>query len=166
MDLDARKKVLSLAEEFKAFALKGNVVDLAVGVVIGAAFGKIVDSLVKNVIMPLVNTVLPTESSYTKWYFEIGNTRIFYGLFIGDVVNFFIVALALFLFIRKFLGWVMSLRRGEAAKEETPPLTRDQELLTEIRDLLKRQDLGVKVQEAGAAVQPVTPASGPLTSNP
>jgi len=109
------------------------------------------------VIMPLVNTVLPTESSYTKWYFEIGNTRIFYGLFIGDVVNFFIVALALFLFIRKFLGWVMSLRRGEAAKEETPPLTRDQELLTEIRELLKRQEPGVKVQESGPPIQPLTP---------
>ena len=134
--MDPRKKVFSLVEEFKAFALKGNVIDLAVAVVIGAAFGKIIDSLVKNVIMPLINVVLPTgQKSYTEWEFEIGSAKVPYGLFLGDVVNFLVIAVALFILIRKFLGWVLSWR--QAAKEETPPLTKDQEQLTEIRDLLK-----------------------------
>ncbi len=137
--MDPRKKVLGLAEEFQAFALKGNVVDLAVGVIVGAAFTKIVDSLVANVLMPLLNSALPTgQASYTEWAFQIGGTPIPFGKFIGDAVNFLLVALALFLLIRKFLGWALSLRAGKAAAEETPPLTREQELLAEIRDLLKR----------------------------
>jgi large conductance mechanosensitive channel len=151
--MDPRKKVLSLAEEFKAFALKGNVVDLAVGVVIGAAFGKIVESLVKNVVMPLLTLVLPTEQSYTKWAIQIGDSRVEYGIFIGEVLNFLIVALALFLFIRVFLGWVMSLRRSEETVAETPPLTRDQELLIEIRDLLRAQGPAVKGPEPGVRSQ-------------
>ena len=137
--MDPRKKVLTLAEEFKAFALKGNVVDLAVGVIIGAAFTKIVDSLVANVLMPLLNSVLPTDSaSYTLWAFELrAGTPIPYGKFLGDVANFLLVALALFFLVRKFLTWVVNLHRHEAAKAAPPPLTRDQELLTEIRDLLR-----------------------------
>jgi large conductance mechanosensitive channel len=131
--------MFSLAEEFKAFALKGNVVDLAVGVIIGAAFSKIVTSLVENVLMPSINTVLPTgQDSYKNWVVEVRDgTPIPIGLFLGDVVNFLLVSLVLFLLIRKFLAWVLSLHRHEAEKKETPPLTRDQELLTDIRDLLK-----------------------------
>jgi large conductance mechanosensitive channel len=137
--MDPRKKVLGLAEEFKAFALKGNVVDLAVGVIVGAAFTKIVDSLVSNVLMPLLNSALPTgQASYTEWAFRIGDTPIPYGKFIGDVANFLLVALALFLLIRKFLGWALSLRAAAPTEAELPPLTRDQELLAEIRDLLKK----------------------------
>jgi large conductance mechanosensitive channel len=138
--MDPGKKVLSLAEEFKAFALKGNVVDLAIGVIIGAAFTKIVDSLVTNVLMPLINSVAPTgHTSYTTWAFEIRpGTPIPIGKFLGDIANFLLVALALFILVRKFLVWVMSLHRSEAVKE-TPPLTKDQELLSEIRDLMKNQ---------------------------
>jgi large conductance mechanosensitive channel len=151
--VDARKKVLTLAEEFQAFALKGNVVDLAVGVIIGAAFTKIVDSLVSNVLMPLVNCVMPTgQLSYTDWAIEINGSLIPFGKFLGDVVNFFLVALVLFFLIRKFLAWVLSLHHHEAAKAETPPLTRDQELLTEIRDLLKKDH----AQTADVAVQPAS----------
>jgi len=136
--VDPRKQVLTLAEEFRAFALKGSVVDLAVGVIIGGAFTQIVNSLVGNVLMPVLNAVLPTGyKSYTAWAITINETTIPLGVFIGDVLNFLFVALALFFLIRKFLSWVLSLRRAEAAKEETPPLTREQELLTEIRDLLK-----------------------------
>src|SRR5436853_25748 len=101
------KKAFSLLEEFKAFAFKGNVIDLAVGVIIGAAFGKIVDSLVKNLIMPLVSVIMPGDESYQKWHWEIGGRDVPYGLFLGEVVNFLIVAAALFFFIVKFLGWVM-----------------------------------------------------------
>jgi large conductance mechanosensitive channel len=128
---DPGKKALTLVDEFKAFALKGNVIDLAVGVVVGAAFARIVDSLVKNVLMPVVGLLLPGDKGYTGW--TIGPVRI--GLFLDDVVSFLIIALALFLFIVKFLGWIMRAKKEEAAA--APPLTRDQELLTEIRDLLR-----------------------------
>jgi large conductance mechanosensitive channel len=136
--LDPRAKAYSLVEEFKNFAFKGNVIDLAVGVIIGAAFGKIVESLVKNIIMPLVNLVVPGEQSYTAWKFVINGKEVPYGLFLGEVVNFLIVAAALFVFIVKFLGWVMHTRKQEGP----PPLTKDQELLVEIRDLLRKDKDG------------------------
>ncbi|MDM8008230.1 MAG: large conductance mechanosensitive channel protein MscL [Phycisphaerae bacterium] len=125
-----------MLEEFKNFALKGNVIDLAVAVVIGGAFGKIVDSLVKHIIMPLVSLIMPGEQSYLGWKLVIGAKEVPYGLFIGEVVNFLIVALALFIFIVKFLGWIMKFKKQEATAP--PPPTKDQELLMEIRDLLKK----------------------------
>jgi large conductance mechanosensitive channel len=137
--LDPAKRALSLFDEFKAFALKGNVVDLAVGVIIGAAFGKIVDSIVKHIIMPLIGTVLPARQGYLDWKWVINGKEVPYGLFLGEVVNFLIVALALFLFIVKFLGWLMRTRKEEVAAP--PPLTKDQELLAEIRDLLKQREV-------------------------
>lgn len=135
--MDPKQKVVTLFDEFKKFAFKGNVVDLAIGVVIGAAFGKIVDSLVKDVIMPLVSTVLPGEGGYTSWTATINGVAVPYGRFIAELINFLIVAWVLFVFIKKFLGWLMRLRKEETP--QTPPLTKDQELLTEIRDLLKKQ---------------------------
>lgn len=130
-------KAFSLVEEFKAFAFKGNVIDLAVGVVIGAAFGKIIDSLVKNLFMPIISIIMPGDKSYEKWVWQIGNTTIPYGAFLADVLSFLIVALALFIFVVKFLGMVMKSKKAEAAAP--PPPTKDQELLMEIRDLLKAQ---------------------------
>jgi large conductance mechanosensitive channel len=138
--LEPAKMAFSLAEEFKEFAFKGKAIDLAVGVVIGAAFGKLVDSLVKNVLMPALSLVLPTEQGYLDWKLLVGAKEVPYGLFLGDVVNFLIVTLALFLFIVKFLGWVMKSKKEEAASP--PPPTKDQELLAEIRDLLKTAPRG------------------------
>src|SRR5438552_8007997 len=135
---DHARRALSVLDEFKNFALKGNVIDLAVGVIIGAAFGKIVDSLVKQIIMPLVSVVLPGKQGYLDWKWVINSKEIPYGLFLGEVVNFVIVALALFLFIVKFLGWLMRTKKEEVAA--APPLTKDQELLAEIRDLLKHRE--------------------------
>jgi large conductance mechanosensitive channel len=129
------KKAFSLFEEFKDFAFEGNVIDLAVGIIIGAAFGKIIDSLVKHIIMPFVSVLLPGQQGYLGWKWVIDGKEVPYGLFLGEVVNFLIVALALFLFIVKFLGWVMRAKSEEAAIP--PPLTKDQELLMEIRDLLR-----------------------------
>ncbi len=126
----------SLIEEFKKFALKGNVIDLAVGVIIGAAFGKIIESLVKHLIMPVLGLLLPGEQGYLGWKLVIAGQEIPYGLFLGEVVNFLIVALAVFLFIVKFLGWVMKSKKGEAVAAIPAP-SREQELLAEIRDLLK-----------------------------
>ncbi len=133
--MEPAKKALTLVDEFKAFAFKGNVVDLAVGVIIGGAFGNIVASLVKNIIMPLVGVLLPGQQGYLGWKAVIEGKEIPYGLFLGEVVNFLIVALALFIFIVKFVGWIMRAKKEEQASP--PPLSKDQELLTEIRDLLK-----------------------------
>jgi large conductance mechanosensitive channel len=134
--LDPTKKAFSLLEEFKSFALKGSVIDLAVGVIIGAAFGKIIDSLVKNILMPLISLVMPGEQGYLGWKLQVGNKEVLYGVFLGEVVNFLVVALALFIFIVKFLGWVLRTRKEEAVAPLPP--TRDQELLMGIRDLLKK----------------------------
>jgi large conductance mechanosensitive channel len=131
------KRAFSLFDEFKAFAFKGNVIDLAIGVIIGAAFGKIVDSLVKHIIMPLIGVVTPGEQGYLGWKWVVNGIEVPYGLFLGEVVNFVIVAAALFVFIVKFLGWVMRQRKEETAA--VPPPSKDQELLTEIRDLLKHR---------------------------
>lgn len=137
--LDPTKKALSLFEEFKSFAFKGNVIDLAVGVIIGVAFGKIIDSLVKHLIMPFIGVFLPGEQGYLGWTLTLNGKDIPYGLFLGEVVNFLIVAVALFIFIVKFLGWLMKAKKQEAvAPAAPPPLTKDQELLVEIRDLLRK----------------------------
>ncbi|WP_337174230.1 large conductance mechanosensitive channel protein MscL [Paludisphaera sp.] len=133
--LDPKTRAFSLFDEFKNFAFKGNVIDLAVGVIIGAAFGKIIDSLVKHIIMPLVGVLIPGQGSYVDWKWTIRGQEVPYGLFLGEVVNFLIVAMALFIFIVKLLGWIMRTRKEEAAAP--PPPTKDQELLMEIRDLLK-----------------------------
>jgi large conductance mechanosensitive channel len=144
--LNPARKAFSLFEEFKNFAFKGNVIDLAVGVIIGAAFGGIVKSLVEDIFMPLVGLILP-GGGYKEWQWN----GVHYGAFLGQVVNFLIIALILFLFIVKFLGWITSLKKQEAAAP--PPPTRDQELLMEIRDLLKK--------ERGPAAGPApTPAEG------
>ncbi len=143
--IDPTQKARTLAEEFRNFAFKGNVIDLAVGVIIGAAFSGIVKSLVDNILMPLVGVLLPGDLAFEKWSLPVGSQRILYGNFLGAVLNFLIVALALFLFTVKFLGWVMKTK-----KESPPPLTKDQELLTEIRDLLKK---------GSASEPPPSPAS-------
>jgi large conductance mechanosensitive channel len=142
------KQVFSLANEFKAFAFKGNVIDLAVGVIIGGAFGKITSSLVSNIIMPMIGIIMPSEQGYLDWKFTYDGKEVPYGLFIGEVVNFLIVAAVLFVFIVKFLGWLMKNRKKEEIAA-TPPMTKDQVLLTEIRDLLARQAGGIAEAKTG-----------------
>lgn len=130
-------KALSLFEEFKNFAFKGNVIDLAVGVIIGGAFGKIVSSLVDNIIMPTVSVILPGNAGYKDWAITVGEKTIPYGAFLGDIVSFLILATALFVFIVKFLGWLM---KSKAAAVAAPPApSKEEQLLTEIRDLLKNK---------------------------
>jgi large conductance mechanosensitive channel len=131
------KQAFSLFEEFKNFAFKGNVIDLAVGVIIGGAFGKIVSSLVDNIIMPTVSVILPGNAGYKDWAIKIGEKTIPYGAFLGDIVSFLLLATALFVFIVKFLGWLMKSKAAEVAAPPAP--TKDQELLMEIRDLLKQR---------------------------
>lgn len=122
-------------KEFRAFALKGNVLDLAVGVIIGAAFGKIVTSVVNDIIMPLFGLVLGgiNLNSLTLTYRE---AVISYGVFVQTVVDFTIIAFSIFLFIKL----INRFKRKEEAKAAEPPAPSKQELLLEeIRDLLKNK---------------------------
>jgi len=137
VDMEAREKVSVMLEEFKNFAFKGNVVDLAIGVIIGAAFGKIIDSLVKHIIMPFISVIMPGNQSYLTWKWVINGKDVPYGLFLGEIVNFLIVALALYIFIVKFIGMIM--KNKQEKETAPPPLTKDQELLTEIRNLMMKE---------------------------
>ncbi|MFJ8528085.1 large conductance mechanosensitive channel protein MscL [Bacillus sp. NPDC094106] len=123
--------------EFKKFALKGNVMDLAVGVVIGGAFGKIVSSLVSDVIMPLVGLLLG-GINFTGLSFTFGDAVVQYGKFIQTVIDFLIIAFSIFLFIKLFNK--LTFKKEEEKKEEVPKPTKEELLLGEIRDLLKQQN--------------------------
>lgn len=124
--------------EFKKFAFKGNVIDLAVGVVIGAAFGKIVSSLVKDIITPLLGMVLGGVD-FTDLKITFGKSSIMYGNFIQTIFDFLIIAAAIFMFIKVF-NKLTSKREEEEKEEELPETTKEEELLGEIRDLLKQQN--------------------------
>jgi len=111
-------KAPSIWKEFKAFAFKGNMIDLAVAVVIGAAFGTVIKSIVDNIIMPLVAYVTP-NMTYTQWH--IG--RVLIGKFLGDLLNFLIIAFAVFVTIVKLLGSMMKKfedRPAEPATKDCP----------------------------------------------
>src|SRR5262245_66321442 len=92
--LAARKKAASLFEEFRNFAFKGNVIDLAVGVIIGAAFGKIIDSLVKHLIMALIGVIITGEQGYLSWKWVVNGKEIPYVLFMGVICNMMIGVIA------------------------------------------------------------------------
>lgn len=122
-------------KQFKAFALKGNVLDLAVGVIIGTAFGKIVTSVVNDIIMPLFGLILGgvNLSNLTLTYRE---AVVSYGVFLQTIVDFTIIAFSIFLFIKL----ITRFKRKEEAKPTEPPAPSNQELLlAEIRDLLKNR---------------------------
>ena len=135
-------------EEFKKFAVKGNVVDLAIGVIIGAAFGKIIESLVGDIIMPIFGAIGGLD--FSNYFLRLaGNVTaeslveakkqgavLAYGNFITVAINFIIIAFALFLIV-KMVNRVR--RQEEAAPTAPPPPTREEALLTDIRDLLARK---------------------------
>ena len=136
-----------MLKEFKEFAMRGNVVDMAVGIIIGAAFGKIVSSLVADVIMPPIG-LLMGNMDFSQLYWNLSGTEyaslaaaqeagaatINYGMFINAVLDFLIVAFAIFMVIR---GMNKLKRKEEANPEEPPKPTAEVELLTEIRDSLR-----------------------------
>lgn len=119
-------------KEFKEFAFQGNVLDLAIAVVIGAAFNDIVTSLVENMIMPLVG-VLMQGINFEGLMWQVGDAEVTYGVFIQSVINFFIITAAIFLFIK------IVIRKKKEEPEAEPEVSAEQQLLTEIRDLLKEQ---------------------------
>ena len=123
-------------KEFKEFAMQGNVMDMAIGIIIGAAFKAIVDSVVNNMLMPFIG-LLTGGTNFNDWAWTIGSAKIEYGIFISNVINFIIVALFLFSFV-KIMNKLK--RKQEAVEEAAPPEKSDEvKLLEEIRDCLKRQ---------------------------
>lgn len=124
-------------KEFKAFALKGNVLDLAIGVIIGAAFGKIVTSLVNDILMPLLGFLLG-GLNFSGLSFTFGSVSLKYGAFLQTVLDFFIVAFSIFLFIKGVSKFNRKKEEKAAAPAPRVP-TEEEKLLAEIRDLLKQQ---------------------------
>ncbi|MBD5169611.1 MAG: large-conductance mechanosensitive channel protein MscL [Oscillibacter sp.] len=123
-------------QEFKDFAMRGNVMDLAVGVIIGGAFSAITTSLIDDIIMPLIG-IFVSEASFADLSVTVGNAVITYGNFIQAVLNFVIMAFIVFCMVK-------AINRLSRKKEETPPPpppepSNEEKLLTEIRDLLKAQ---------------------------
>jgi len=126
---------MSMLQDFKSFAIKGNVVDLAVGVIIGAAFGKIVASLVGDVIMPLVGTMIGGVD-FSALAITVGSASLKYGKFLQTCLDFLIIAAAIFMAVQM----INRLRREEPAAPQAPAAPPRQEvLLEEIRDLLKKR---------------------------
>ena len=128
-----KKFIKTFIAEFKEFISKGNVVDLAVGVIIGGAFSKIVSSLVNDILMPIIGTLLG-GLNFTSLSLKIGNAVISYGNFIQNVVDFLIVAFCIFIFVK-----IMNKLHKEKKEEIKVPIKSDEvKLLEEIRDLLKK----------------------------
>lgn len=132
---------MKLVDEFKAFVMRGNVLDLAVGVIIGAAFGKIVASLVNDIFMPIIGMIIGNVD-FTTLEIKIGEpvegaeqAAIKYGMFIQEIINFLIIALCIFMFI-KLINKVQ--KKKEEAPAPVPEPTKEEVLLTEIRDSLKK----------------------------
>ena len=125
---------MGFIKEFKEFAMKGNVMDMAVGVIIGGAFGKIVSSLVDDVLMPAIG-MLTGNVDFTKLTAKIADgAELKYGVFIQNVVDFIIIALCIFLMI-KLMNKIMKKKEEEPAPDPEP--SNEEKLLGEIRDLLK-----------------------------
>ncbi|MGE8563628.1 MAG: large conductance mechanosensitive channel protein MscL [Acinetobacter bohemicus] len=142
---------MSIVQEFKEFAIKGNMMDLAIGVIIGGAFGKIIDSLVKDVLMPLISVITGGDVDFSQWFIVLGDNPnnlqtleelqkaginvLQYGSFLTVFINFLILAWVVFLLVK-----VMNRLRKQEAPVEVPAATpEDIELLREIRDELKRR---------------------------
>jgi large conductance mechanosensitive channel len=137
-----------MLKEFKEFAMRGNVLDMAVGIIIGAAFGKIIASLVEDVLMPPIGLLLG-KVDFSNLFINLsgqsypsleaakaaGAATLNYGIFFNTIINFLIVAFAIFLLIKQ----VNRFTAKKAAEPPPPPPTKDQELLAEIRDLLKKK---------------------------
>ena len=130
-DIDAVKSILN---EFKAFIARGNVVDLAVGVVIGGAFGKIVTSLVNDIIIPLIGVLLG-GLNFSALSIKVGSASVTYGNFIQNIIDFLIIAASIFLFV-KLINKIS--RRQDSDTKDTKKEDEQLVVLREIRDQLKK----------------------------
>lgn len=140
---------MSFIKDFKEFAMKGNVIDMAVGVIVGGAFGKIVSSLVNDIIMPVVTVmtggdgftnmkyvITPAQEATAEGVAAVEEVAINYGMFIQNIVDFFIIALSIFVALRVVMKFK---KKEEEAPAPVPEPSKEEVLLTEIRDLLKKQ---------------------------
>ena len=138
IDIDTKKelgKVKKVGADFRKFISRGNVVDMAVGVIIGGAFGKIVTSLVNDVLTPIIGVFLG-GLNFSELSFGLKDAQINYGLFIQTIVDFLIIALCIFAMIKVFEKF----KKKEEPKKDEPPKKSDEVLLLEeIRDLLKKK---------------------------
>ena len=125
---------MSWVKEFREFAVKGNVVDLAVGVIIGSAFGKIVSSFVADLVMPLIG-ILIGGIHYEDLVLEVGEAKITYGKFLENVIDFLVIALVIFFMVKA----INHFRRQQEKEPPAAPPPRELQLLEEIRDLLKKK---------------------------
>lgn len=141
---------MSFIKDFKEFAMKGNVIDMAVGVIVGGAFGKIVSSLVNDIIMPVVTVmtggdgftnmkyvITPAQEATAEGVAAVEEVAINYGMFIQNIVDFFIIALSIFVALRVVMKFK---KKEEEAPAPVPEPSKEEVLLTEIRDLLKKQN--------------------------
>ena len=145
---------MSIVQEFKEFAVKGNMMDLAIGVIIGGAFGKIVDSLVKDIFMPFISWIIGGDVDFSQWFIVLGDNPnnltamadlekaginlLTYGNFITILINFLLLAIVVFMMVKG----INRLRRQEEAAPAAPPADpEDIKLLREIRDQLKNKNI-------------------------
>ena len=126
----------NFVKDFKEFIAKGNVMDMAVAVIIGGAFGKIVTSLVDNIIMPLIGALMPGGVSIADLSAKVGDAEVKYGLFIQNIVDFIIVAFVIFLVLKAFMSMKKKFEKPEEPKEEEAPAETELDVLKEIRDKL------------------------------
>lgn len=127
-----------IINEFKEFIARGNVVDLAVGVIVGSAFGKIVTSLVNDILMPVIGVILG-GIDFTNLTIKFNDATIFYGNFIQNIIDFLIVAFCIFMFVKVMNTLTHRNKKKEEKKEEVPTKSEEVLLLEEIRDLLKKE---------------------------
>ncbi|EFL46867.1 large-conductance mechanosensitive channel protein MscL [Prevotella disiens] len=126
---------MGFLKEFKAFAMRGNVMDMAVGVIIGGAFGKIVSSLVDDIFMPIIG-VLTGGIDFSKVSIMVGDAEVKYGMFIQNVIDFLIIAICIFTMIKAMNS--LSKKKEEEPTAPAEP-SNEEKLLGEIRDLLKNK---------------------------
>ena len=131
------KKLSKGASEFKAFISRGNVVDMAVGVIIGSAFGKIVTSLVNDILMPAIGVIIG-GLDFSNLTIKVGDAVIAYGNFIQSIIDFLIISGCIFLMIKFFEGFRKKEEKNDV-KQEAPKKSDEVLLLEEIRDLLKNK---------------------------
>ncbi len=142
LDVDKVKKSSSkFLQEFKTFILRGNVMDLAVGVLIGSAFQGIVTSFTDNVISPILGSF--SEVDFNSFSLNIGNLHLTYGAFITDVINFLIMAFVIFVLV-KFMNTIENIGKKKKVEEKVIKKSDEVLLLEEIRDLLKAQNKSKK----------------------
>ncbi len=125
----------TVRQDFKKFILRGNVIDLAVAVIIGAAFNAVIQSMVRNILMPIIG-IIGGKPTFDDYFFTVNKSAIRWGSFLTDLINFVIIAAAIFVAVKAFEK--LQRRRKEGEEDVTEePLTVEGELLTEIRDLLR-----------------------------